>query len=96
MKIILRGIVVAAVSGLATACDTAPLTPSADQVRFTRNPADVALCKPVGNVKVECSIKSQTLEPLLRNHTMGLGGNTVLVTVESSGVACEGVSYRCP
>jgi hypothetical protein len=99
MRVILRGLLVVMVGAAMVACESIPLAPGADQVRLTRNPADVSSCKPVGNVSGECSSGShqlQAIEPLLRNHTVGLGGNTVFVTVDSLGIACEGVAYHCP
>ncbi len=94
----MRGaLVLLSVATILSGCETVPLAPGAAQVRFTSNPADVASCKAVGNVAAGCSSDGQiqTFEPTIRNRTIGVGGNTVFVTRESLGIACEGVAYDC-
>jgi len=65
------------------------LAPGADRVKFTQDAADVARCKPVGNVS---AVRERgNSESYLRNTTIGLGGNTVFRTA-----SFEGVVYNCP
>jgi hypothetical protein len=93
MKQIFRCLMFATV-GVSVGCVSAvALAPGADQVKLTHNAADVASCKAVGNV-TGLSDRKGTLdiEPLLRNRTIGLGGNTVFLTQGEF----EGVAYRCP
>jgi hypothetical protein len=68
-----------------------PLAPGADQVKLTENAADVAGCKPVGNVSTDYDLwQPERSRSQLRNKTVGLDGNTVFLTSLSTGVA-----YRC-
>jgi hypothetical protein len=76
--------------------------PGADLVKITRNSADVAACKPVGNIKVsqnaQGGVDASTAETEFRNLTVGLGGNTAFVTAAVPGlsnVPTEGVAYHC-
>ena len=89
-----RRLTLAAVVVLSSSCVmTVRLVPGADRVTLTENASDVAGCKVVGNVSglmpsgdVQFYSESQ-----LRNRTVGLDGNTVLLTTPR-----EGVAYRCP
>jgi hypothetical protein len=85
----------ASVFALLTACVT--LAPGADKVKITQNPADVASCSAVGNIKAPRDAQGQVdildADASLRNQTIGLGGNTAL---ETSTLLVEGVAYRCP
>lgn len=81
-----------------TACAVPiPMAPGAERVRVTRNPADVVSCKPLGNYDAERNLD----EALARNHTVGLGGDTLLDTTpgdasrSSSAPITTGVIYRC-
>ena len=69
------------------------LAPGADRVKLTENTSDVAGCKVVGNVTglMPMGDSQFYFEPTLRNRTVGLDGNTVLLTARG-----EGVAYRCP
>jgi hypothetical protein len=69
------------------------LVPGADQVRLTKNPDDVANCKPVGNVHIEDLGRAREE---CRNKVVGLGGNAAMVTEGSLSVPHQGVAYRCP
>jgi hypothetical protein len=80
-----------ATATLIAACVTTTLAPGAAQVRIVRSPADVAACTAVGNVLPD----AKKLEDP-RNLTVGLGGNTFLVTSEALGTILNGVAYRCP
>lgn len=89
------GIAVACVT-LATACvslsERVKLVPGADQVRLTSEPADVANCKPMGNVHPP----DTTLTPEgFRDEVIGLGGNTAMVTFGSVAYPVAGVAYLC-
>ena len=84
----------AAVVLITSSCVPATMTlaPGADRVKLTRNAADVAGCKVVGNVAVVIGRDDLRFrEDLLRNRTVGLDGNTVFLTT-----SYEGVAYRCP
>lgn len=80
---------------LLTACVT--LAPGADKVRITHNAPDVSTCTAVGNIRASTdgqgNIDGFNVENEVRNQTIGLNGNTVLVT---SSFLREGVAYRCP
>lgn len=82
---------VISIATLSASCVTTALAPGATEVKTTRNPADVAACTAVGNVVPD----RNKLEDA-RNLTVGLGGNTVLVTTEAFGNIVNGVAYRCP
>jgi hypothetical protein len=64
------------------------LVPGADKVRITSIPADVAACKAVGNIELprDAGVNG---ENILRNQTIGFGGDTAFVTFGGS------VAYRC-
>lgn len=71
--------------GALSGCVTA--APGADQVKITRSPADVAACKPVGNIGAG---SMDNLDPhVAQNKAVGLGANVVLNTGQG------GVAYRC-
>jgi hypothetical protein len=74
---------------LVVGCESVPLAPGADKVKITSYSADVASCKPVGNVYMNINDSSQILD-MLRNQTIGLGGNALFRTGYNAGVA-----YRC-
>jgi hypothetical protein len=86
-----------AVSVIALLAGCVTLAPGADKVKMTQNPADVASCSAVGNIKAPRDSQGQVdifdQENTLRNQTVGLGGNTAL---ETSTLLGEGVAYRCP
>lgn len=77
--------------GLLAGCVTMTLAPGADQVKITRNAADVTGCRAVGNVSANSGPLDLNTE--LRNKTLGLGGNVLFTTGLFS--ANEGVAYRC-
>ena|SRR5215468_7765614 len=82
-----------------TACVTP--APGADKVRITKNPSDVAACTSVGNIRVPTNPSTGTVDIAnaateFRNQTIGLGGNTGLVTYGLEGAPAQGVAYRCP
>jgi len=76
-----------------------PLAPGAEQVILTRNAADVASCKAVGNLNnVNGGNVTDAGQRIARNQAIGLGGNTIFDTssvFEESQGAVEGVVYRC-
>ncbi|HZF19728.1 MAG TPA: hypothetical protein VE008_08485 [Burkholderiales bacterium] len=106
-KIIVRCLEVAAVVTTLCSCsplEPMPLAPGADQVRITKNPADVAGCKAVGNVSLGPADYLMYSETRMRNRVVGLDGNTLFVTVSTEGLDAngapykilqEGVAYRC-
>ena len=75
--------------GLPSACVTTVLAPGADKVRITSIPADVAGCKAVGNIEMPKDAAFNG-DNIVRNQTIGFGGNTAFVTVGA------GVAYLCP
>lgn len=72
------------------ACQTVPLVPGADKVRFTNAPADVANCKAVGNLPAGGAFGAENAWAVARNNVIALGGNTALL---APGVA---MAYQCP
>ena len=78
---------------LLSGCAAAPLAPGAEQVRITRNAADVVGCAAAGNLDPS----KNTDDP--RNQAVGLGGNVVFDTRSSPavtmGAVMSGVVYRC-
>ena len=84
------------------ACATpVPLALGAAQVRLTKNPADMATCKPVGNIRVPemplgFSVDVENSERVFRNQVVGFGGNAALVTLVQLGALSQGVAYQCP
>jgi hypothetical protein len=105
-KIIFRCLDVVAI--VTTVCSCAPLppvlAPGADQVRITKNPADVAGCKAVGNVSIGPRDYLMSSEAYLRNRVVGLDGNTLFLVISTEGVDAsgtpytlmrEGIAYRC-
>lgn len=61
--------------------------PGADQVKITRNPADVSACSAVGNISSEAM---NNLDPhVAQNRAVGLNADVVLNTGNG------GVAYDC-
>lgn len=75
-------------------CATVTLAPGADQIKITRVPTDVASCVAVGNVEGNNSsgLTSDGIRQM-QNQTIGVGGNTVLIT--SDIPPQKGNAYRC-
>lgn len=72
------------------ACETVPLVPGADKVRITNSPSDVTNCKAVGNLPAGTVDGLENQFAVIRNKTVGLGGNTVLLLPGSD------IAYVCP
>jgi hypothetical protein len=94
MRMTLRFAAVAACVATTAGCATVALAPGAERVRLTKSAADVASCKPVGNVKAP-SDSPPDFVATIRNQAMGLGANTIFVTRDINGPE-EGVAYNCP
>lgn len=77
------------------ACETIALVPGAEKVRITNNPADVANCKAVGDLPPGGAIGDENAWTMVRNHTIGLGGNTAFFA-PAVGMAASGMAYDCP
>jgi hypothetical protein len=79
---------------ISSGCAQVALAPGADQIKVTKVPADVASCVVVGNVDGEngSGLTSDGIRQL-QNQTVGVGGNTVLVTSELPPQ--KGIAYRC-
>jgi len=75
--------------GLLSACATTVLAPGADKVRMASNPSDVATCKATGNINIPQNA-GLNADNIVRNQTVGFGGNTAFVTPGSS------IAYLCP
>jgi hypothetical protein len=95
MKAILLVTVVIAL-GVISGCATVALAPGADKVRLSKDAADVATCKVVGNVKRPQEGNSLDAEPTIRNQAVGLGGNTVFITQSDMTGPVQGIAYQCP
>jgi hypothetical protein len=90
-KTLLKLAVSASLAASLAACTTVTVNaaPGADKVRITQVPADVQGCQAVGNVE---GLKTGVTPVMLGNVVVGLGGDTLLLTVPS---AYLGVAYRC-
>ena len=79
---------------LSAGCAGVTLAPGADQIKVTRVPVDVAACVVVGNVDGDngSGLTSDGIRQL-QNQTVGVGGNTVLVTSDTPPQ--KGIAYRC-
>jgi hypothetical protein len=75
-----------------------PLAPGAEQVKITRNPADVTGCKAVGNLD-PINGGGVANQGRARNQAIGLGGDTLFDTApplaEALGGHMEGIVYLC-
>lgn len=85
-------------SAILVGCVT--LAPGADQVRITNKPADVGVCKTLGNIRVPKDDKGlvdgASAQRQFRNQTVGLGGNVALVTEGFVSIPVAGIAYHCP
>lgn len=83
---------------LVGACVT--LAPGANQVRLTNKPADVTLCKALGNIQVPRNeqglVDGASAQNQFRNQVVGLGGNVALVTEGFLSIPVAGIAYHCP
>ena len=79
---------------MSSGCAQVTLAPGADQVKVIRVPTDVVSCVVVGNVDGEVG-SGLAIDGIrqLQNQTVGVGGNTVLVT--SDLPPQKGIAYRC-
>ena len=84
---------------LLSGCQTVTPAPGSDKVHVTSKPADVAACKPVGNIAVpkmdNGTVDMATAATDFKNRAVGLGGNTALVTSGFVSVPVEGIAYHC-
>jgi hypothetical protein len=82
---------------LLAGCVTPVLAPGAADVKIVHSAADVSACTAVGNFRQP---PGEYIDP--RNVIVGLGGNMLLVTQQTIGIAAgprtivSGVAYRCP
>jgi hypothetical protein len=95
MKATLAVCIVTAFALVSFGCATVALAPGADRVLLTKNAADVASCKTVGNVKSPQDGNALDAEPSIRNQAVGLGANAIFITRDFNG-GMEGVAYHCP
>jgi len=85
MKRTLLGCMAMMLAAISVGCVTP--APGADQVKFTRNPADVSACTPAGNISAE---KMSNLDRhIAQNQAVGLNANVIFDTGNG------GVAYRC-
>jgi hypothetical protein len=79
-------------------CACVTLAPGADQVRLTNKPADVGVCKALGNIQVPKNdqglVDGASAQNQFRNQTVGLGGNVALVTEGFVSIGGSGVGRR--
>ena len=93
MKPIRCRLLIAVTCALAAGCANVKLAPGADQVKLTRNSAEVAGCTPIGNVGTsQPMITDPDAQRQMQNETLALGGNIVLLT---SAFGRAGTAYRC-
>jgi hypothetical protein len=84
---------VVALCALAAGCSSVTLAPGADQVKVTRDAADVAACVSLGNVATPAAMLTDPdAERQMQNETLGFGGNVLLLT---SSFGRTGAAYRC-
>ena len=99
MSRFLAGLLAATTATLVVGCTTVVVAPGADKVRLTSKAADVAACKPVGNIKTpEASpglVSIPYAETQFRNLAVGLGSDVALVTEGSVSIPVAGIGYRC-
>ena len=85
MKQVVRGCIVMMLGALSAGCVTP--VPGAEQVKITKNPADVSACTAVGNISAEAM---SNLGPhVAQNQAVGLNADVVFNT------GAGGVAYRC-
>jgi hypothetical protein len=85
--------VVVAVCSLTAGCASVSLTPGADQIKVTDVAADVAACAPLGHLAAaQVMMTDPDAERQMRNETLDLGGNTLLLTPPLNRT---GIAYRC-
>jgi hypothetical protein len=90
---VIRYFVSLAFACISAGCANVTLAPGADQIKVTRVPTDVASCVAVGNVDGENgSVLTSDGIRQLQNQTVGVGGNTVLVTSDTP--LQKGIAYR--
>jgi hypothetical protein len=95
MKQMERIVFVMAIGTIVAGCiPLVVLAPGADQVRITKNAADVTSCTAVGNVdgRIASGVPSDPTNQM-KNEAIGLGGDVVFVTTEISPP--KGIAYRC-
>lgn len=93
MKGIRGKLLTVAVCATAAGCSTVSLAPGADAIKVSRNPADMAGCGSLGNVGHPAPMMTDPdVERQMRNETVNLGGNALLVT---SQFGRTGIAYRC-
>ena len=83
------------VAALLTGGCATTLEPGAADVRITRDSSAVSDCVEVGNLSPHPDVPGYAVADA-RNLTVGLGGNTLLVTNQTLGSLISGVAYRCP
>lgn len=71
-----------------------PRAPGAEQVKITRNPADVAPCRAVGNLDSHIEGNTAQIAAQMQNQAVGVGGKAVLDT-SVLGTTTTGVIYHC-
>lgn len=79
----------------ATMLGCVTLAPGADQVKITKNAADVSTCTAVGNIQFSGDDWPGNIQGQLRNQTIGLGGNVALDTSSSFSKDVTAIAYRC-
>jgi hypothetical protein len=79
---------------LTSGCATT-LEPGAADVKILRDSSAVSDCVEVGNLSPHPDVPGYAVADA-RNLTVGLGGNTLLVTNQTLGSLISGVAYRCP
>lgn len=88
-KMLLKCVAASLLTSSLTACVTVNVAPGADKVRITEIPAEVQGCQAVGNVD---GGQTGGMPAMLRNVVVGLGGDTLLMTIPLASV---GIAYRC-
>jgi hypothetical protein len=89
MKRIALGLVEMCAAAILAGC-AVPLAPGADQVRITRNAADVEACTPVGNIdRID---PNSDIHSQMQNQAVGLRGNVVFETTPIFGNVATGVA----
>ena len=97
MKRFLGGGIIICCCIASAGCVTMVAAPGANQVRLTRNSAEVVGCNPVGNINLSPNEQGLDAGLNFRNRVVGFGGNTGLITTSVlASEPIDGIAYRCP
>lgn len=92
MKMIRRDPAIVLACVAVAGCASVTLDPGADQIKITRNAADVAACASLGKVNItQPMLTDPDAQRQLLNQTLSLGGDALLL----ASLGRSGAAYRC-